>query len=797
MRFVKKASAWFPYRLDRARLVSATAALLLGVCSLPSEIRSGENPTHMLALTRLREALNRIEAPPQADIQSVSRTSGMVTIALDLRDPRARTFRVGDRINVSGLPDDTTNGTFELVSKSGNQLTFEAAGPDASESPTTGGTVRLDEPAVASLAVFGDSYALGLIPTNMRRELFLRYGFRGAWCGSMSRWEFGGYKNESGAVLNQQWSFHTNGQAWNVDLPGEYFHIGTSFGPTNRATFIVVSPTGGSIRMEYKLSGEPWVDAGTRELAPGHTLETAVVEAPEVQSGTVYRIVHVSGEVITSGGLVENTTASGVIQADLHRGGIDMQNTNTMPPENLGALLRLLAPDLITWDMADSNLSQKIPVHQTLWDSAYPTDWLFITPQPNTSDLDGLDALTTIAHARANGQDYWSILPQLPTFEYGDSRGWYADQTHLSQLGSEALYPRLWQAMGLLEPVEPLHGILLDGVANGSSANSGEGPDQAFDTDFDTSFVAMDDDPAWVGVDLGAGSNLAITEIHFAPRVGDACRLEGGRFEGAQQASFSDAITLATVLEAPFDSAIFNRLDVNDPNAYRYIRYVAPDGEPAILSELRVFGLSAPSTPGSLTTRLVDGTATLAWTEDTNADSYTVRRGSDAEGPFEIVASGLDVPEFSESGLEFEETYYYVVSSVNAAGEGSPTQAHTALDRYNQWLAGQGAQPGSVDTAFDEDVDGNGESNGVGYSLLTDLEMENTSEGVRVFVELRQDPDLTFELLISSDLSRWTHLSFELASDQEGVPQGWQRHEVELKITSPADPHFFQIRISR
>ena len=65
--------------------------------------------------------------------------------------------------------------------------------------------------------------------------------------------------------------------------------------------------------------------------------------------------------------------------------------------------------------------------------------------------------------------------------------------------------------------------------------------------------------------------------------------LSGGRFEGANRADFSDAITLHTVEE---DLTLqITQIQVHTPQPFRYIRYVSPDESFCNMAELAFYGL--------------------------------------------------------------------------------------------------------------------------------------------------------------------------------------------------------------
>ena len=100
----------------------------------------------------------------------------------------------------------------------------------------------------------------------------------------------------------------------------------------------------------------------------------------------------------------------------------------------------------------------------------------------------------------------------------------------------------------------------------------------------------------------------------------------------------------------------------------------------------RTSGYVAPPLPSAPTVSAVPGntTVSLSWSASQFADSYTVKRSLVTGGPYTERQSGLLSTTFTDTGLTNGTEYFYVVSGVNAAGEGpdstevSATPAATA-----------------------------------------------------------------------------------------------------------------------
>jgi len=93
---------------------------------------------------------------------------------------------------------------------------------------------------------------------------------------------------------------------------------------------------------------------------------------------------------------------------------------------------------------------------------------------------------------------------------------------------------------------------------------------------------------AWVGVDFGKART--ITGIKFAPRSGFESRMIGGTFQVSNTADFSSGVaTLFVIKKAPKGGAITAQ-PVSPGKAYRYVRYLAPNGSFGNIAETSFVG---------------------------------------------------------------------------------------------------------------------------------------------------------------------------------------------------------------
>jgi hypothetical protein len=81
-----------------------------------------------------------------------------------------------------------------------------------------------------------------------------------------------------------------------------------------------------------------------------------------------------------------------------------------------------------------------------------------------------------------------------------------------------------------------------------------------------------------------------------------------------------------------------------------------------------VSSVSAPAAPTGVTAVAGNTTVDLNWTASSGATSYHVKRGSAAGGPYTQLSAPITTS-YSDTGLTNGNTYYYVVTALNAGGE--------------------------------------------------------------------------------------------------------------------------------
>jgi hypothetical protein len=89
--------------------------------------------------------------------------------------------------------------------------------------------------------------------------------------------------------------------------------------------------------------------------------------------------------------------------------------------------------------------------------------------------------------------------------------------------------------------------------------------------------------------------------------------------------------------------------------------------------------LAPPTAPTGLTATAAAGQVALSWNGTAETDSYNVKRSTTSGGPYSIVASNLTSATFTNTGLVNGMWYYYVVASVNLAGQSTNSAQASAF----------------------------------------------------------------------------------------------------------------------
>lgn len=135
---------------------------------------------------------------------------------------------------------------------------------------------------------------------------------------------------------------------------------------------------------------------------------------------------------------------------------------------------------------------------------------------------------------------------------------------------------------------------------SGSWNNSGNVKEKALDWDLDTFFDAPPStggNGCWVGLDFGTGASYIVRQINYCPRSGFASRMVGGLFQGANQADFSDAVTLFTIASQPTED-ILTLQPIANTSTFRYVRYLSPNGGWGNVAEVEFYSIPMSNSTG-------------------------------------------------------------------------------------------------------------------------------------------------------------------------------------------------------
>ncbi|MBW8863678.1 MAG: glycoside hydrolase family 97 N-terminal domain-containing protein [Verrucomicrobia bacterium] len=263
---------------------------------------------------------------------------------------------------------------------------------------------------------------------------------------------------------------------------------------------------------------------------------------------------------------------------------------------------------------------------------AIPSQWdeTIVLPQSQLG--------TTVATARRKGQDWFigimnTVVTQSWTLPMTFLSSNTTYQAHLiretssnlerttvtrdstlavtiTNTGGSGFVARLFQAPAFtVSPSQLLTGTVIG--TSGSFANGGNTKDKVFDGNLTTFFDAPTTSGAWVGLDLGAGNQKAVTMVRYCPRNNWSTRMFTGLFQGANMADFSDALPLYVVGYTP-PEGMYTICALSNRTVFRYLRYVSPPNGSCNVSEIQCYGVS--TNRPSVSTRLTPtNTMDVTW----------------------------------------------------------------------------------------------------------------------------------------------------------------------------------------
>jgi hypothetical protein len=130
-----------------------------------------------------------------------------------------------------------------------------------------------------------------------------------------------------------------------------------------------------------------------------------------------------------------------------------------------------------------------------------------------------------------------------------------------------------------------------------------------------------------------------------------------------------------------------------------------------------------PATPAGLLAAAAGNEIGLSWNPASGASRYLVKRATSSGGPYATIAANLAGTTYTDTELNLETTYYYVVTASNMVGESADsgeTSAMTLTARQSWRLANFGSTDNSGDAADSADPDGDGWTNAQEFISGTD-----------------------------------------------------------------------------
>src|SRR5215475_2430437 len=95
-------------------------------------------------------------------------------------------------------------------------------------------------------------------------------------------------------------------------------------------------------------------------------------------------------------------------------------------------------------------------------------------------------------------------------------------------------------------------------------------------------------------------------------------------------------------------------------------------------------GGNPPAAPTGLAATAGNAQVTLNWNASSGASSYNVKRSTTSGGPYTTIATGVTSTSFTNTGLTNGTTFFFVVSTVNAAGESDNSNQASATPQNVQ-----------------------------------------------------------------------------------------------------------------
>jgi hypothetical protein len=220
------------------------------------------------------------------------------------------------------------------------------------------------------------------------------------------------------------------------------------------------------------------------------------------------------------------------------------------------------------------------------------------------------------------------------------------------------------------------------------------------------------------------------------------------------------------------------------------------------VAELKFFGADAnaprpPAAPTGLAASGGNAQVALSWSALPAVNGYDLKRASARGGPYTTIA-GLTNATYVDTGLAAGTTNYYVVSAINAGGEGnnSTPASATTWTTFQVWQLANFGCTGCAPADPAADPDGDGMSNQAEWQAGTDPNNPSSSFRIRSILPAGNDINVTWQsgvgktnVLQAGTLTNFTDITGPMAITV--TPTNYVDHGG----ATNGSPRFYRIRL--
>jgi len=225
--------------------------------------------------------------------------------------------------------------------------------------------------------------------------------------------------------------------------------------------------------------------------------------------------------------------------------------------------------------------------------------------------------------------------------------------------------------------------------------------------------------------------------------------------------------------------------------------------------------LQAPAAPTGVNALCVTGGSlvALSWNATAGASGYNVKRSAVSGGSYTTIASGTNALGLNTAAPANGSSYYYVISAIDAGGEGANsaeagvTVPYTTFDAWRQpyFSAAQIAVPSIGGAAGDANGDGIENLLAYAFKMSPWANAAPSMPGPRVlnghlaitFVRRRMPIDLIYTVEVSGDLATWNS-GATFTTETSVVPLDTDSDTVTVSDNAPVSSgsRFIRVRVS-